>query len=124
MWHISNMYFEHANVVVVVCASQVQALLLSPVCPHFSEYIWTTLIKMVRPPTLESILFKVFIVMLQPNSIIRAHWPEVGMVDHTLIKEANYLNEVVHEFRVRIKKMMDIRGKVGGTMSTSHSLFK
>lgn len=50
--------------------------------------------------------------LLQPGSITKASWPEVGVVDHTLIKETEYFGEVLHEFRVRIKKMMDIRGKV------------
>lgn len=49
---------------------------------------------------------------IQPTNILKARWPEVGVVNRTLIREAEYLNEVVHEFRVRIKKMMEIRGKV------------
>ena len=40
-----------------------------------------------------------------------AHWPEAGPVDHTLLKESEYLTHVSHEFRVRIKKMVDMRGK-------------
>lgn len=36
----------------------------------------------------------------------------MGVVNSTLLREAEYFNEVMHEFRVRIKKMMDIRGKV------------
>lgn len=43
---------------------------------------------------------------------MRARWPEVGVVDHTLLKEAEYLTTVSHEFRVRLKKMVEIRGKV------------
>lgn len=44
--------------------------------------------------------------------MVSARWPEVGVVNQTLIREAEYFNEVVHEFRLRIKKMMDMRGKV------------
>ena len=44
--------------------------------------------------------------------MVKARWPEVGAVNQTLIREAEYFNEVVHEFRLRIKKMMDMRGKV------------
>ena len=43
---------------------------------------------------------------------MQARWPEVGVVDQTLVHEDEYLHEVVHEFRIRIKKMMEIRGKV------------
>ena len=43
---------------------------------------------------------------------MHAHWPEVGVVDPTLLKEADYLTTVSHEFRVRLKKMMEMREKV------------
>jgi leucyl-tRNA synthetase len=49
---------------------------------------------------------------IQDTNVVAARWPEVGVVNHTLIREAEYFNEVVHEFRLRIKKMMDMRGKV------------
>lgn len=38
---------------------------------------------------------------------MKASWPKVGGADHTLTQEAEYLNEIVHEFRVRIKKFSD-----------------
>lgn len=41
-----------------------------------------------------------------------ALWPEVGEVEPPLIKEADYLTFVSHEFRVRLRKMMDMKGKV------------
>lgn len=42
-----------------------------------------------------------------------ARWPELeGEVDEMLLKEADYLQTVSHEFRVRLKKMMEIREKV------------
>ena len=43
---------------------------------------------------------------------MRARWPEVGVVDLTLLKEADYLTVVSHEFRVRLKKMVEMREKV------------
>ena len=52
----------------------------------------------------------------QSESIMSARWPEAGKVDLTLLKESEYLTTVTHEFRVRLKKMMDMRGKVGGTV--------
>ena len=51
---------------------------------------------------------------------MKARWPEVGVVDPTLLKEADYLQNVSHEFRVRIKKMMEMRGKVGHLMYSCH----
>ena len=43
---------------------------------------------------------------------MHVHWPEVGVVDHTLVKESDYLTTVSHEFRVRLKKMVEMREKV------------
>ena len=43
---------------------------------------------------------------------MHARWPEVGVVDRTLLKEADYLTTVSHEFRVRLKKMVEMREKV------------
>ena len=41
-----------------------------------------------------------------------ARWPVAEEVNETLLREADYLLAVSHEFRVRLKKMMDLRGKV------------
>lgn len=50
---------------------------------------------------------------LQSGSIMAARWPVLdGEVSETLLKEADYLLTVSHEFRVRLKKIMDMRGKV------------
>ena len=42
-----------------------------------------------------------------------ARWPALeGEISDTLLREAEYLLNVSHEFRVRLKKMMDLREKV------------
>lgn len=43
-----------------------QALLLSPICPHIAEHIWTLL--------------------NNETSILNAQWPTVGKIDETEIK--------------------------------------
>ena len=48
----------------------------------------------------------------QSGSIMHARWPEVEPVDQTLLKESEYLTRVCHEFRVRLKRMLEFRGKV------------
>lgn len=77
---------------------EVLTLLLCPVCPHISEHLWTLLGK--------------------SESIMSARWPEAGKVDLTLLKESEYLTTVTHEFRVRLKKMMDMRGKKSARSET------
>lgn len=43
---------------------------------------------------------------------MRASWPTAGPVDETFLKEKLYIDEVSHDFRVRIKKMLELREKV------------
>ncbi|XP_066128981.1 leucine--tRNA ligase, cytoplasmic [Saccopteryx bilineata] len=62
---------------------EVQTLLLAPFCPHVCEHIWTLLGK--------------------PGSIMSAAWPAVGPVDEVLIRSSQYLMEVAHDLRLRLK---------------------
>ena len=47
----------------------------------------------------------------QTGSIMDASWPAVGKVDMPLLKSADYLADRTHEFRLRIKTMMNPKGK-------------
>ena len=40
-----------------------------------------------------------------------ASWPVAGKVDQPLLKSADYLADRAHDFRVRIKAMMNPKGK-------------
>ncbi|XP_059030936.1 leucine--tRNA ligase, cytoplasmic isoform X2 [Mustela lutreola] len=71
---------------------EVQTLLLAPFCPHLCEHIWTLLGK--------------------PDSIMNASWPLAGPVDEALIRSSQYLMEVAHDLRLRLKNyMMPAKGK-------------
>ncbi|XP_007947303.1 leucine--tRNA ligase, cytoplasmic [Orycteropus afer afer] len=71
---------------------EVQTLLLAPFCPHLCEHIWTLLEK--------------------PGSIMNASWPVAGPVDEALIRSSQYLMEVAHDLRLRLKNyMMPVKGK-------------
>ncbi|XP_006891166.1 PREDICTED: leucine--tRNA ligase, cytoplasmic isoform X2 [Elephantulus edwardii] len=71
---------------------EVQTLLLAPFCPHLCEHIWTLLGK--------------------PGSIMNASWPVAGPVDEALIRSSQYLMEVAHDLRLRLKNyMMPAKGK-------------
>lgn len=63
---------------------EVQALLLNPITPHFSEYLWT------------SILGK-------PSSMQQELFPKVGVIDHTLLESAAYLQSVAHTLRTTLQ---------------------
>ncbi|XP_020727972.2 leucine--tRNA ligase, cytoplasmic [Odocoileus virginianus] len=71
---------------------EVQTLLLAPFCPHLCEHVWTLLGK--------------------PDSIMTASWPLAGPVDESLIRSSQYLMEVAHDLRLRLKSyMMPAKGK-------------
>ena len=48
--------------------------------------------------------------------IVQAKWPNTlgdGAVNELAIEEIQYLVKITHEFRVRLKKMVTVKGKVG-----------
>lgn len=61
---------------------ETQAILLSPICPHISQKIWQLL--------------------GNAGSIALTKWPQVE-VDESLYESYMYLNEAVHEFRIRLR---------------------
>lgn len=69
-----------------------QALLLAPICPHVSEYIWTTLLG-------------------NEQSILHARWPDVGAVNELDITCSEYLMEAAHSFRLTQKQAATSSGK-------------
>jgi len=71
---------------------EIQVLLLSPICPHLCEYIWTNLLN-------------------KYNSIMKARWPAVGEIDHNLMASSRYLMNCARDFRLRLKNMVDAQNK-------------
>lgn len=54
-----------------------------------------------------------FFFFLKPDSIMHASWPVAGPVDESLIRSSQYLMEVAHDLRLRLKNyMMPAKGKV------------
>jgi leucyl-tRNA synthetase len=64
-----------------------QVLMLSPICPHITDYVWRS-------------------VLGHASSILHERWPESGDIDLTLMQSSQYLLNCAHEFRVRLKNMM------------------
>ncbi|KAG8222240.1 hypothetical protein J437_LFUL001438 [Ladona fulva] len=71
-----------------------QALLLSPICPHVSDYVW----KLIG----------------EKESILKSKWPEVGEIDEILIKSSAYLMDTAHTFRLCLKNFIQQKKKGGG----------
>ncbi|XP_022084467.1 leucine--tRNA ligase, cytoplasmic-like isoform X2 [Acanthaster planci] len=72
-----------------------QILLLAPICPHLSDYIWGLL--------------------GNQESIMKAKWPAAGKVDTKLLRSSEYLMDSAHDFRLRLKNaLLPPKGKKGG----------
>uniref|UniRef100_A0A1B6DI73 leucine--tRNA ligase n=1 Tax=Clastoptera arizonana TaxID=38151 RepID=A0A1B6DI73_9HEMI len=71
---------------------ELQALLLSPICPHVAEHVYSLLGK--------------------KESIVKAKWPEGGLVDEILVRSSAYLMEAAHSFRLQQKNFLNT-GKKG-----------
>jgi len=63
-----------------------QSIILSPICPHVCEHIWSLLGK--------------------DGSILNAPWPAASEVNMTVIQQSEYLMESVREFRLKLKSHM------------------
>ncbi|KAL6254270.1 hypothetical protein P5V15_014885 [Pogonomyrmex californicus] len=76
-----------ANLNLIKKYIEIQIILLSPICPHVCEYIWTDL-------------------LMKNSSILNARWPTIGEIDEILIKSSQYLMDAAHTFRVLLKNYM------------------
>lgn len=63
---------------------EAQVVILSPICPHICEHVWSLLDN--------------------EGTIINARWPSTSPVDEVLLKSSQYLMDAVHEFRIRLKQ--------------------
>ncbi|KAL9925501.1 leucyl-tRNA synthetase isoform 1-T1 [Glossina fuscipes fuscipes] len=70
-----------------------QALLMSPICPHVAEHVWSLL--------------------GNQESIWHASWPDVGEVNELDILRSEYLMEAAHVFRLNLKNILQVKGKGG-----------
>jgi len=70
---------------------EVQALIMAPIIPHFSEYVWKLLSK--------------------TGSIRVASYPTHEKVDNTVIAQMEYLDTIIHSFRLRRELYMKPKGK-------------
>lgn len=63
---------------------ETQTIILCPICPHTSEYVWTEVLK-------------------KSGSVQNAVWPQTATVDEVLLQSFSYLMDAAHSFRLRLK---------------------
>ncbi|KAL0488015.1 leucyl-tRNA synthetase [Acrasis kona] len=64
---------------------RVQTIIMAPITPHTSEYVWSTLLN-------------------QSGSVLDAEWPKAGAVDKILLDQQDYLEGSYHSFRAQYAK--------------------
>jgi len=72
---------------------EIQAVMLSPICPHVCEHVWSLLGK--------------------EGSILQTRWPEAGEVDVTVIAQSQYLMDTARDFRIKLKNYSVVKAKGG-----------
>jgi len=72
---------------------EVQAIMLSPICPHVCEHVWSLLGK--------------------EGSILNTAWPVAGVVDMLVIQQSEYLMEATRDFRLKLKNLANAKPKKG-----------
>jgi len=77
---------------------EVEALLLSPVCPHVAEHLWALLGK--------------------TGSVLAATWPTAPAPDTTVIAQSEYLMDTARDFRLKLKNATTVKSKGKGKGET------
>lgn len=70
---------------------EVQALILSPICPHIGEQIWQIIGK--------------------DGLIVNAKWPDAGPVDENITKAADFIKVSISKFRERLNNHLNPKKK-------------
>jgi leucyl-tRNA synthetase len=77
----TNVGNEGMNKDLILRFIEVQAILMAPIIPHFSEYLWTKLGK--------------------PGTVRKASYPVAGKIDHVILAQIEFLEETLHSLRQR-----------------------
>uniref|UniRef100_A0A914N7R4 leucine--tRNA ligase n=1 Tax=Meloidogyne incognita TaxID=6306 RepID=A0A914N7R4_MELIC len=72
---------EQMNEKLILRFIETQALILSPICPHITEHIWSLLGK--------------------NDLIVNSKWPTISTVDKLLLQQSSFVNNAIKEFRQR-----------------------
>ncbi|CAF2869881.1 unnamed protein product [Rotaria sp. Silwood2] len=98
---------EQMNLHLIKWFIEIQAILLSPICPHICDYVY----QFLHPGT----------------TIMNAKWPTAGKVDQSLIHSCHYLMNTSHDFRIRLKshitQQTSAKSKGAKTQPTHATIF-
>eukprot|EP01087_Luapelamoeba_hula_P009659 TRINITY_DN2512_c0_g1_i1.p1 TRINITY_DN2512_c0_g1~~TRINITY_DN2512_c0_g1_i1.p1 ORF type:complete len:1102 (-),score=182.41 TRINITY_DN2512_c0_g1_i1:93-3398(-) len=89
------------NKQVILKFIRTQLILLTPVCPHYCEYIWTKLWLKYADPEGKEV-----------KTITRASWPEAGAIDEDLLRKTAYLDANLHDWRLSAQALLSKKGNI------------
>ncbi|KAI8608988.1 hypothetical protein BC830DRAFT_1152810 [Chytriomyces sp. MP71] len=100
---LQNEKWEGMHRDLVVRFIEVQALVMCPITPHWSEYLWSTVLK-------------------KPISVQKALWPTHNVpVDASILKGAEYVRDVVYRIRAAEDAAARKKTKKGGKEAAAAS---
>ena len=73
---------------------EVHAIIMSPIIPHFSEFVWRDLLK-------------------KQGSVLHARWPKAGPVDETLGASKEYFERTTRDIRLSLQAELKPKVKKG-----------
>lgn len=72
---------------------RIQTIVLSPICPHFAEYVWRRLLG-------------------HDSSISYASWPKTVTPDRILVRSSEYIDTIISRGRNLIQDQMTKKGNI------------
>lgn len=93
---------------------KLQAILISPICPHMADHIWTNLLDLVSCTKFYILSTKIQttlrtsrpLFLFQPGGIKALRWPTKRKPDSTMLKSADYFFDTVRMFRSRLTQFI------------------
>uniref|UniRef100_A0A8C4R6J2 leucine--tRNA ligase n=1 Tax=Eptatretus burgeri TaxID=7764 RepID=A0A8C4R6J2_EPTBU len=81
---------------------ELQSLILSPICPHICEHVWSML--------------------GHSDSILQQAWPLVEQPDLSLLQASQYLATTTHEIRLKLRSLLQRKSAVPATRPSHLSI--
>eukprot|EP00026_Physarum_polycephalum_P008752 Phypoly_transcript_08852.p1 GENE.Phypoly_transcript_08852~~Phypoly_transcript_08852.p1 ORF type:complete len:478 (+),score=74.54 Phypoly_transcript_08852:135-1436(+) len=82
---------------------EVQAILLSPVCPHVAQQMWKILGK--------------------EGFVAHSRWPQGGEIDHVILSQNSFLEDVIYDFRNKVTVYKKTKARAQSAKITEATIY-
>ncbi|KAI5636626.1 tRNA synthetases class I (I, l, M and v) domain-containing protein [Phthorimaea operculella] len=103
----------HADIVTQYI--EIQAKLMSPICPHVAEHVWGLLGNYIEiqaklmSPICPHVAEHVWGLLGNKSSILHSRWPATSPVDEVAVRASDYLMDAAHSFRIYLKNHLAVK---------------